>query len=239
MDNIILTKRLLAVADMVTPGNRVCDVGCDHGYVSIYLVKKGIAPKAIAMDVRTGPLSQAQKNIALYNVADKVETRLSDGLDKLSIGEADTVVIAGMGGPLMQDIIMAHLDVAKEMSELVLQPQSEIPEFRRFLKLMGFSVVDEDMVLEDGKYYPMMKVKPLSCCDYPSGDFTVEEIYGPKLIEKRHPVLLRYLDKKYEELNLIKKQILDNMDDSERMQKKLDEIENLIKLNCDARGRFH
>lgn len=236
MNELVLTKRLQSVADMVTIGNRVCDVGCDHGYVSIYLVQKEIAPKAIAMDVRTGPLSQAQKNIEAFGVGGKVETRLSDGLDKLSFGEADTIIIAGMGGPLMKDIIVRGLDVAKSVTELVLQPQSEIPEFRRFLKNNGFITTAEDMVLEDGKFYPMMKVVPdpdFEFFDFSHLDdpFTVDELYGPRLVASRNKVLMMYLNAEYRELMEIREQLLRNADSSEKSRERLAEIEERIEIN--------
>ena len=99
-----ISARLKALADMVTPGNRVCDVGCDHGYLSIYLVQKKISPRVIAMDVRTGPLSRCTEHVMQYGLEQYIEQRLSDGLEALAPGEADTVVCAGMGGRLIPAI---------------------------------------------------------------------------------------------------------------------------------------
>ncbi len=102
---IELSKRMYMVASMVDKGGSVADIGCDHAYVSIYLIEQNIAAKVIAMDVRTGPLDIAKKNINSHGLSDKIEVRLSDGLEKLSIGEVNTVIIAGMGGQLIIDII--------------------------------------------------------------------------------------------------------------------------------------
>ena len=137
----------------------VADVGCDHGYVSIYLVQKGIAESALAMDVRKGPLSMAESNIAEFGLQDKVKVRLSDGLSELNQGEADALVIAGMGGKLMISILEK-----KDLRELgiriaVLQPQSDIDEFRQYLRDKGYVILDEHMVFEDGKYYFPMRVQ--------------------------------------------------------------------------------
>ncbi|MBE5827598.1 MAG: SAM-dependent methyltransferase [Butyrivibrio sp.] len=137
----------------------VADVGCDHGYVSVYLVQSSIAKSAIAMDVRSGPLAMAKGNVESFGLSDSVETRLSNGLEKLNPKEADALVIAGMGGKLMISILEK-----KSLSELgiryaVLQPQSDIYEFRQFLRDNGFIVVDERIVFEDGKYYFPIKVK--------------------------------------------------------------------------------
>ena len=92
-----LSIRMQAVADMVTPGGRIADIGTDHGYVPIYLVEQNKTDHAIAMDVRKGPLARAGENIVRFGCSDRIETRLSDGLAMLKPGEADTVIIAGMG----------------------------------------------------------------------------------------------------------------------------------------------
>lgn len=155
-----LSKRLLAVAGLVTEKNTVCDVGCDHGYVPVYLVQEGISPKVIAMDVNKGPLERAREHIACSKLGAYIETRLSDGLAALLKGEAQTLIIAGMGGRLMVRILEEGWEKAASMEELILQPQSDIAFVRQFLRKKGFAATAEDMVLEDGKYYPMMKVKP-------------------------------------------------------------------------------
>ena len=92
-----LSKRLSAVAGLVTRGNRLVDVGCDHGYLPVYLYLNHMIPSAIAMDVRPGPLSRAEEHIAQYGLGEYIETRLSDGLAALGTDEGDTLVIAGMG----------------------------------------------------------------------------------------------------------------------------------------------
>lgn len=152
-----LSKRLRMLADMVTPGNRVADVGCDHAFLSIYLVQAGICPRALAMDVRTGPLAAAREHVAEWGLGSYIDLRLSDGLAACGPGEAETAVCAGMGGRLMERILTQGMDRAREMRELILQPQSELPRFRAFLRETGFAVVEEDAVFEDGKYYFAMK----------------------------------------------------------------------------------
>lgn len=152
-----LSERMLAIAQMVSPGMRVCDVGCDHGFISIYLVEEGIAPSVLAMDIGKGPLQQAQSHIEEAGLQDRIHTRLSDGLTQYREGEADCLIIAGMGGPLMQEILSNKK--VEDFREMILAPQSEICEFRKFLADHGFEIVAENMVFEDGKYYPMMKVQ--------------------------------------------------------------------------------
>ena len=129
-----LSDRLQAVANMVTPGNKVADVGCDHAYISIYLVKNKISDKVIAMDVNQGPLNIARTNISKEGFSDKIETRLSNGLLKLSPNEADSIIIAGMGGGLTCKILQEGIDKLDGVKELILQPQSELDLVRKLLK---------------------------------------------------------------------------------------------------------
>ena len=159
---VLLSKRLQALANMVTPGLSVCDVGCDHGFLAIYLVQKQIAPRVLAMDLRTGPLAGAKKHISAYGLEEQITTRLSDGLEAMEIGEAQAMVCAGMGGALMASILQQESEKAHSLKELILQPQSEVPIFRTFLKDAGYESAAEDIVEEEGKFYPMMKVVPVN-----------------------------------------------------------------------------
>ncbi len=158
-----MSERLITVAESLGAsgdGHFRCtaDVGCDHGYVSMYLVLRGISRDAIAMDLRQGPLSAARDNVADYGISDKVQIRLSDGLEGLKDGEADSLVIAGMGGKLMLSILEKRDITSLGIRMGVLQPQSDIPEFRSYMRGRGFEMVDERMVFEDGKYYFPMTV---------------------------------------------------------------------------------
>ena len=110
---IHLSKRLKMLANMVSEGNRVADVGCDHGYLPIFLMQHGRIPGALAMDVRKGPLKAAREHIASCRLEDYIECRLSDGLKAYIAGEADTIICAGMGGRLMERILTEGMDKAK------------------------------------------------------------------------------------------------------------------------------
>ena len=175
----------------------VCDVGCDHGYVAITLVQKGIAGRVIAMDVNAGPLEQARRNGALYGVTDRLDFRLSDGLSKVVPGEADAFLCAGMGGRLMVHIMTEGRAVMERMQGAVLQPQSELELVRRYIYETGWHIVKEDMVFEEdgdapgqGKYYPMMYIEP---GEAPMPDEAALR-YGPLLLAGKHPVLQQYLE---------------------------------------------
>lgn len=153
-----LSKRLERVASFVKEGSVVADIGTDHGYIPIYLVKEKRAVSAIAMDVRTGPLSRAKEHIAEYGLTDRISVRLSDGLEKLCPNEADTVVIAGMGGELMIRILRQGRHMWESVRQWVLSPQSELAQVRRFLAQESFLIEKEDMLEEDGKFYVILSV---------------------------------------------------------------------------------
>ena len=191
-----LSKRLQAVADLVTPGSRVADVGCDHAYTSIYLVENEIASKVIAMDVNQGPIDRAQDNINKFGYQAKIETRKSDGLDKLRMKEADTILIAGMGGALTIQILEEKPELVSEVRELILQPQSEINKVRKMLVDRRFLIVQENMVYEDGKYYTMMQAVPKDKVTLPSRyELKMPEHfhYGRLLLEQKHSILYAFL----------------------------------------------
>lgn len=184
-----LSKRLYAVAGLVTEGASVADIGTDHGYVPIYLIKNKIASKVIAMDINKGPLERAKMHIIGHGLKGQIETRLSDGLKKVNPGEVDGMIAAGMGGALVIKILEESKAVVDTLEFLILQPQSEISKVRKYLNKNGLVIIEEDMVEEEGKYYPMVKVihgQPEEYKEY-------EYIYGKKLLEKKHPVLEKFL----------------------------------------------
>ena len=177
-----LSGRLRMLADMVTPGSRLADVGCDHAFLSIYLVQAGICPSALAMDVRRGPLAGAKQHVEEYGLGDYITLRLSDGLEAYRAGEADSLVCAGMGGRLMERILGEGMDQAKSLREA------------------GFQVTQERAVREDGKYYFAMKARPVEgnpgACGRP-GDrtdgFGLYDLFGEHLLKQRDQVLFSYL----------------------------------------------
>ena len=199
-NTIELSQRLQAVVGLVTPGSIVCDAGCDHGYVSIYLVQSKASPKVIAMDIRKDPLSRAREHIRQYGLESYIETRLSDGGEALKLGEADTLILAGMGGRLMQDILTRGREKIGRMKEVILQPHSELAGFRKFLRENSFEIVKEDMVYEDGKFYPMMCVVPGQASTSADTEQKLHDVYGGLLLTNRHPVLAQYLSFEREKL---------------------------------------
>lgn len=221
---IRLSKRMQLVADMVRE-KKVVDIGCDHAFVSIYLAKKPDVERVIAMDVKTGPVDIAKANVSTYMLADKIDVRMSDGFEKLSIGEADVAVIAGMGGYLMIDILDAGKKHLEQGISLVLQPQSDIPEVRRYLDRTGYIIEDEDMLIEDGKYYNIMRAIPRdeSTVEYSLDDYN----YGPILLKNKHTILKAYLEFSMEkDLSILEKLKATGSDKSkERVTQLIDEID--------------
>ena len=216
-----LSIRLKTVAEAVTKGNRVADVGTDHGYVPIYLVKNNLSPAGIAMDVNKGPLEKAQEHIREEKLGGKIATRLGNGLAPLEPGETDTVIIAGMGGDLICKILKAKPEFLIEGKEFILQPQSEWFKIRRLLKEYRYQIEKEWFLKEDGKYYVIIKAEPAWTQpqrlkhQQPSIHEYIKEIsdtqvnqavsekdmesiyeqYGKYLIETKNPVLKEYLEK--------------------------------------------
>ena len=188
-----LSERMLRTAGFVSRGNRTADVGCDHAYTSIYLVEQGIAPQVIAMDVNAGPLSRAKENVRRFGMEAKIDLRLSDGLAKLLPGEADTVLIGGMGGPLMERILSACPETVAAVKELVLQPQSEIGAFRRFVQNIGFRITEEDMLYEDGKYYTILRAEHGEDVSWTEEEY----LYGKRLRTTAIPVLHAFLEEEH------------------------------------------
>lgn len=194
---MLLSKRLQAVADAVTVGNRVADIGCDHAYISIYLGKYHIAPSIIAADVNKGPLGRAKENIIQYGLEGMIETRLSNGLDKIVPEEVDTILLSGMGGTLMIRILEEGKEVVKTSKEVILQPQSEIGLVREYFHRIGFVILEEKMLIEEDKYYVVLKARMdevVSIYEKP-----VFYRYGKILLEKQDGILKRYLIKELKE----------------------------------------
>lgn len=234
---IKLSKRMSAVATMVTPGSVVADVGTDHGYVPIALVQQGKIPRAIAMDINKGPLMRAQEHISMCQLEDYIETRLSDGVEALEAGEVDSILIAGMGGDLVIHILNEGLDVCRQAKELILQPQSELARVRQYLREHLFQIIDEDMVIEDGKYYPMMKVVPVEQDNFwrflPEETILPCDMYGPLLLKNGNPSLRKYLVKQHKQLNMILKE-LEKQPDSEAITLRKQQVLEEISLNESA-----
>ena len=152
-----LSDRLMACCAFVRPGDRVADVGCDHGYLSIYLLQTGTASHVYAADVRSGPLSSAKHNAEAYGITGQIDFFLSDGVQNLP-RDFDALVCAGMGGDTMISILSAAPWLRSERYRLILQCQSKRPILRRYLSENGWDI-HRETVLRDGRFlYTVMEV---------------------------------------------------------------------------------
>ena len=174
------SRRITAIAERIAYP-RIADIGTDHALLPIYALRTGRASRAIATDIRKGPLVQARANAAgLTNI----EIRQGDGLSVLAAGEADTIVISGMGGRLVVEILKNSIDVVLEAKQLVLSPQSALPYVRRYAHSQGFYISDEEILEEDGVFYTIMDIrtKPTPHPPYLEADYELGLYRKPRAL---------------------------------------------------------
>ncbi|HWR43888.1 class I SAM-dependent methyltransferase [Sporomusa sp.] len=180
-----LGQRLRAIAGMVPAGVTMVDVGTDHAYLPIYLVEQKIVTSAIAGDVHQGPYLSAHNAVAAVHLKQHISVRLGNGLEVVEPGEADVVVIAGMGGANIIDILQARPEVTRTVKRLILQPMIAAANVRSWLHTHGWRIVDEQLVQEEGKLYQIIAAEPgVSSVVEP----VLYEI-GPLLWQSKHPLL--------------------------------------------------
>ena len=213
----MLAKRLKAIKNLVPAGAVVADIGTDHAYIPISLIGEGIVQRAIACDVSEGSLQKALKNVKAYQMSDKILCRRGDGLDVVCKSEADCIIIAGMGGLLISQIIdKAYNKLQDEL--LILQPMTAVVELREYLCSHGFWIQDEELVLEEGIYYHIIatqKGRPEDAYDC---------VVGSRLVEKKHPLLHDYLAHRVTYLNTL----IPQMQKSDRACQKAADYQRMI-----------
>ena len=243
-----LSNRLEMVVSFVKAGESAADIGTDHGHVPVELVRRGIVKRAYAMDVRKGPLSKAEENVAAAGLKEKIETRLSDGVRKLSVGEAETVIIAGMGGELVIHIMEDGRHVWDTVEQWVLSPHSEIHKVREWLECNGFVIVKEDMVFEDGKFYTILDVRKgenfrVAAADESRESDSLSERekdyrYSKFLRTCKHPVFIAYLKDEEEKLLGLKANLEKQAAHSERAKESMREVEEKLAMNREVQNEM-
>ena len=223
-----LSARLEKLIELAGSGTFAADIGTDHGMVPIELVRRGLFERAIASDLREGPLSAAAVHVRQAGLADRISLRLGDGLSVLAPGEADVILISGMGGALMQRMLTEGEAAAKAAARLVLSPQSEIPAFRSFLQKNGFRIADEAIVFEDGKFYFLMTAEPGRQTPWRKA----ERLYGKHLLKAGGATMEAYLIRRIAVLE----EILRNVTDREglKAERKRRETEEELVLAREA-----
>lgn len=201
----MLSPRLKAIYNNINRCEVLADIGCDHGFIPIEAVKGGIAHRAVACDISKPSLLKAEKNIRLAGLSEKIDTRCGGGLEPLKICEADTVIIAGMGGILIADILKSGFSKIGS-AKLILQPMSNIPELRERLVNGGFSITGESLVREERRIYTVITAEIGKTDDY---DFEV----GTLLIDNKDSLLKEWLIERIECENEILSKIHHGSDD--------------------------
>lgn len=226
-----LSKRLTWIIEKVDKVQVIMDIGTDHGYIPIYLVKNNIAQKVIASDINKDPLKKAKINAALDGVSDKVDLRLGGGLEPLKNNEAQAVIIAGMGGNLIRDILENDFDKVKKLEYLILQPAQNPEVLREYLYTNDYEILDEDICLDDNKYYELFKVR------YKKGDYiSLENLFyeiSPLMLNKKLPLLKAYIESKIEKNKKVIEFITDSTEHAimrrNELKDKNEKLEKILK----------
>jgi len=186
-----LGERLQTIAAMVPEGvASIADIGTDHAYLPIYLVKNNIVARAIAGDIHQGPYLSAKNAVISARLEQVISVRLGNGLEVVNPGEAEVVAIAGMGGQNIIDILRARPEVIAAVKRLIVQPMIAAPAVRRWFQDNGWQIVSEQLVREDGKLYQIIAAEP---GEKQSFEPILYEI-GPVLWQTRHPLLLVHIE---------------------------------------------
>ena len=226
-----LTDRLLKIASLVDNGKRIADIGTDHGYIPVYLLNQNKIQYAILGDVNKGPLENARKEVTRNKLQDKVDLRLGSGIEVLKENEVDEIIIAGMGGMLINNLLKANEKVAHTTEKLILQPMQAPEELRMFLYQNGYKILDEHLVREEHRLYEII------VCKYEGLEpQEIDPIYyeiGLKLIQNNDPLLNYFIENKIRiNQNVLKK--LEGKegqgieDKSAALNKKIDALNDLL-----------
>lgn len=186
-----LPGRMSTISNLVGEVDTLADIGCDHAYISIDLIKKNKVKRIIATDLREGPLKRAERNIREEGISDRIELRLCSGLSKIRPYEVNAILISGMGGILVRDILREGYEVVKTVNTLILEPQSDLRLVRAYLREIGFNIKEEVMLKEAGKYYQLMVAERGN--SNIKAEFLSEDEFGPCLIKNNNPVLREFL----------------------------------------------
>ena len=209
-----MDSRLNAILEFVPKGSRVADIGTDHGYLAIELIKRNIASFVIASDKNAGPLAAAQKNIKDASIDSNISLRLGDGLKILEAGEVDVICIAGMGGALMCDILDDSPEIVSKVNKIILQPMNAAEKIRQWAEKNNFCIEDEDLAEVDEIIYEII------CLSKTSNE-------SPATKKGKSPLMSKYINGKIQKLQ----KVYDSMSKSEtaKMTDKYFEIENQLR----------
>ncbi|MGV1060630.1 tRNA (adenine(22)-N(1))-methyltransferase [Clostridium perfringens] len=224
-----LSKRLKRIAEHVDKCESVADIGTDHGYIPIYLVKEGICKKAIASDINKGPIEKAKVNVAFEGVSDKIKCLLGPGLNPLKVGEVNGVILAGMGGNLTRDILLADMDKVKKYDFIILQPAQNPEVLREFLYKNDYEIIDEDLIKDEGRFYELFKVKYNENSEKLVFEDELEYEVSHLLREKGHPLFKEFIEEKISRCETILSFIKEDTEAAKKRKSDLEEKINKLK----------
>lgn len=224
-----LSKRLKRIAEHVDKCESIADIGTDHGYIPIYLVKEGICEKAIASDINKGPIEKAKVNVTFEGVSDKVKCLLGPGLNPLKVGEVNGVILAGMGGNLTRDILLADMPKVKKYDFLILQPAQNPEVLREFLYKNNYKILDEDLIKDEGRFYELFKVKYDETSEKLIFEDELDYEISPLLRKKEHPLFKEFIEEKINKCETILNFIKDDTEAARKRKADLEEKVNKLK----------
>lgn len=231
-----LRGRLGAIADRIPKCNILADIGTDHAYIPLYAIMKSICRKAVAADVKKGPVEIAKRNIKRYGLEDRIESRLGSGLEPLGENEAEVIVIAGMGGVLIQEILANRIQTARNARLLILQPMNMLEVLRKWLNDNGFEICDETLAEETGKIYNILIVKWTGNTEQLSNFHCY---IGKGLVNRKDSLFKRYAENKLKLLNVRIEGMQKALTQQEGLKELIDiksELEDTIKaINMETR----
>ena len=231
-----LSERLQYIADEIKKGETMADIGCDHGFLPLYLMEKHKCPKVIMTDVSGGSLKKAETNCKLVKPKGDYELRLGDGIDVLSDGEVDVVVMAGMGGLLIADMLGWNMAKSRSIKRYILQPRNNPGRLRHFLTCSGFSIVKEGIVREGKFLCEILTVEsgpaPLFTQENPQPGYSEDFEYPDSLISFESPLTEEYLQRHLEIEHQILARIEESAKDAEAQgretRERIDRLNQLI-----------
>jgi Predicted SAM-dependent methyltransferase len=200
-----LYKRLAMVAEMVPPVKSAADIGADHAHLAAYLAETNIAPRVIIGELSDGPYNRARAAVSVSAAAGEIEVRKGNGLQVLAPGEVDCVILAGMGGETIVDILAYDWPKAASFKKYVFQPMSKPETLRQHLSAQGWVIVDERLVQEQGKIYLAMTSKP-GYCPYHLTPLELE--LGPVILKADHEINRTYLTRHLQQFRKIYEELL-------------------------------
>ena len=220
-----ISNRLKIIASFVDDNSNIFDVGCDHALLDIFLVLNKKNVKAIASDINPGPLERAKENIKFYQVEDLVEVNLGDGIKDID-NDVDTIIISGLGGETIIDILKKDESNLNNIKTLILSPHSDEKEVRKFLSSINFKIEDEKLIYDLNKPYTIIKfVKGKE--EYNE----LELLYGPILLKNKDENFYKYYEENLDNLKRIIKNIpKENTDTYKKIEEEIERLDKILKV---------